>query len=112
MAIRFCDDPTPHAAHRWPYAGTTGLREEYCLGQHAASEGEWLSALHRRGDRRKAHFFLEDSVRSVCGYGHKDQGQLPFDPAVGATTEPDPRLREPRFRTVCDHCRRAISQAV
>lgn len=108
MSIRFCTDAELHEAHRWPYAGTSGERDEYCLGQHTPEEGAWLSARHRRGDHRRAHFFLEVSDRSLCGYGHKDQGQLPFDPLTGMTTVPDPRLGEPRYRTTCEHCRRAI----
>lgn len=108
MAIRFCGDAALHAAHRWPYAGTFGERDEYCLGQHGQDEGGWLSPLHRRGDHRKAHFFLSGADRSICGYGHTGQGDLPFDPQLSCTTVPDPRLGEPRYRGACILCQKAV----
>lgn len=108
MAIRFCGDADLHAAHRWPFVVPAGEFEEYCLGRHSVGEGSWFAASHRRGDHRSAHFYLEGSARSLCGYGHQKQGGLPFDPGLGCTTVPDPRLGEPRDRRTCSHCLKAI----
>lgn len=109
MALRICSAEELHTSHRWEQ----GEHEPFCPGRHAIEDGEWLADKSSRRQKlsRSVHFYLVNANRSICGYGHRDAGMLPYDPGTGLTTEPDPRFGAPQYRRACVHCSRATAPA-
>lgn len=106
MALRICSDEDAHLSHRW----VEGEYEPFCPGRHAVEAGAWLAdrASRRRKLSGRVHFYLGGEPRSICGYGFRMEGMLPFDPETGMTREPDPRFGQAQYRTACTHCSRAV----
>lgn len=107
MALRICSDEELHTSHRWEQ----GEYEPFCPGRYSADSGQWLADRSRRHQKLsgRVHFYLTDESRSICGYGYRGKGMLPFDPGTGRTTVDDPRFGEPQYRTACVHCSRAVA---
>lgn len=107
MALRICSDEERHTQHRW----IQGEYEPFCPGRYTAEDGEWLAEPSSRRHKLsgRVHFYLPGEPRSICGYGWRAKGALPFDPEGGLTTKDDPRFGEPQYRTPCTHCTRATA---
>ncbi|SDH56245.1 hypothetical protein [Microbacterium sp. 77mftsu3.1] len=110
MSLRICEEANLHPSHRWE----EGEYTPFCPGRYGADSGAWLADRSRKNRklRGKVHFYLPDAEKSVCGYGWREAGMLPFDRETRETTEPDPRFGDVQFRTPCAYCSDATATFV